>query len=45
VGESKDGFYDGQGTYTSAEGRTQTGLWKSGKFVNANPTPAPIPHQ
>jgi hypothetical protein len=36
VGEVKDGSYDGQGTYTSADGRTEAGLWKSGKFVNAD---------
>jgi hypothetical protein len=36
VGQIKDGFYDGQGTYTSAEGWTQSGLWNRGKFVKAD---------
>ena len=45
IGEIKDGFYDGQGTYTSAEGWTQSGLWDRGKFVGANSGPIGDSHQ
>jgi hypothetical protein len=45
VGEIKDGLYNGQGTYTSAEGWTQSGVWKGGKFVKADSSAGGNAHQ
>jgi len=33
VGEWKDGKYDGQGTYTWADGTVYKGLWENDKFL------------
>jgi hypothetical protein len=35
VGEWKDGKWDGQGTYTDANGRTEEGVWRAYQFLYA----------
>ena len=36
VGEWRDGFMNGQGTFTNADGTVKTGSWKDGALVEPN---------
>ena len=43
VGEFKDGKYNGQGTYTFANGTVKEGIWENNKFQYARKIPTPRP--
>jgi len=36
VGEWRDGFMNGQGTFTLADGTVKKGNWKDGQLVEPN---------
>ena len=43
VGEFKDGKYNGQGTYTHANGGIKEGIWKNGAFLYAQKLAPSLP--